>query len=191
VQARTDLWGDPPIRAEAILAQDWSGTALAPADPRAEEPSPAALNAPALPGIVRIRFRLPTHRLVTGSPLLSAGRTAAADSVYLRQRPDGRFVLGIDHWMFPATESPPFELADDTVHTVVIELGSLSAPLARGMRNARLMLDGRVVLAREMELYPVRPGEVVIGANPLGMSTSGAKFDGEIVAVRKHLEPPP
>jgi putative flippase GtrA len=188
VQASTELWGDPPVRAEAILAPDWSGTALAPALLDAtREPTTAAVPA-SLPGIIRIRFRLPTHPLVTGSPLLSAGRTGAADSVYLRQRPDGLFVLGIDHWMFPATESPPFSLSVEEVHAAIIELGSIAAADGVGARQANLTIDGKQVMAGEMALYPVRPGEVVIGANPLGMSTSGATFDGEIVSVRTHLQ---
>jgi hypothetical protein len=189
LRAPTDLWRDPPVRAEALLGADWSGGALRPGDGAARENIAPAGAPTALPGIVRIRFRLPAHPLVTGAPLLSAGRVAAADSVYLRQRPDGRFVLGIDHWMFPATESPPFALSDDRVHTALIALGSIAGSGQLGPREVRLSIDQRLVLAREMALYPVRPGEVAIGANPLGMSTSAATFDGEIVSVRTHVAP--
>jgi hypothetical protein len=191
VRAPTDLLGDPPVHAEAILAAAWSGGALSP-EAQLTGGRPAAVrDAASLPGIVRIRFRLPSHRLVTGAPLLSAGRTAAADSVYLRERPDGRFVLGVDHWMNPATESAPFELSDERVHTAIIELGSIAPSARLGARQVRLTIDGRLVLGCEMALYPVRPGDVVIGANPLGMSTSASTFDGEIVSVRTHLEAGP
>jgi hypothetical protein len=125
--------------------------------------------------------------LAAGLPLLSAGSRGAADSVYLRELPDGRFVLGVDHWMFSATESAPFQLAPGESHAAVIELGSLTGALARNY--VHLWMDGQSVLDRPLDLYPVKASEVVFGVNPLGMSTSAARFDGTLLAVRRHLPP--
>jgi hypothetical protein len=56
--------------------------------------------------------------------------------------------------------------------------------------SVRLHVDGRVVLEASMPFYPVRPDDVVLGANPLGMSTSTAEFRGEIFAIEPHQPAP-
>src|ERR1035438_1070767 len=50
----------------------------------------------------------------------------------------------------------------------------------------RISVDGRMVMDRVTALYAVLPGEVVFGANPLGMSTSGSLFEGDLIVVRTH-----
>jgi hypothetical protein len=184
--AATDIFSTGPVNAGAILPPSWSGSALAPSN-SAAAPAPPL---PALPGRVRIRFRLPPDGRTSGDPLLSAGKAGAADSIYLRQVGEGSYVLGLDHWASPAHETAPLKLDSANAHTVVIELGSLFSPGVIPRDAVRLILDGRIVMAARVPLYPVAIGEVAVGRNPLGMSTSVDQFRGEIISVRTHQPPP-
>jgi hypothetical protein len=60
-------------------------------------------------------------------------------------------------------------------------LGSIGTARAGA---GRISLDGRVVMDRLTALYPALPGEIFFGANPLGMSTSAAEFEGDFISVR-------
>jgi hypothetical protein len=117
---------------------------------------------------------------------VEAGRVGAADSVYLRGLADGRYVVGLDHWSVGAIESAPFDLADGEIHSIGIEMASLDADGKTPGGAVRIALDGRMVMDRLTALYAVRPGEVVVGANPLGMSTSASTFEGDLILARTH-----
>jgi hypothetical protein len=123
---------------------------------------------------------------ISSSPVLMAGRAGAADSVYLRRLPDGKYVLGLDHWSVGVTESEPFDLAAPDIHAIGIEMASLDPDGRTPDGMLRFSVDGRVIMDRRTALYPVRAGEVLYGANPLGMSTSAAIFEGDLISVRTH-----
>jgi hypothetical protein len=177
---KTTFFGKGPVEARALLPETWTGSALSRISP------PRVAEAPRLPGRVRIRFLLPAGGYVGSDPLFSAGRTGAADSIFLRGLGNGRYVLGLDHWSVGSTESPPLTLASGEVHTLVLELGSLAGAGEFPANQARLILDDRVVLDAKLPLFPTKPEEIVYGRNPLGMSTSNAVFRGEIVSIRAH-----
>ena len=175
---RTDFFATGSIQARGLRPLAWTGAALG----RGPGASARAERSP--PGRLRLRFMLPAGGFIGGDPLFSAGRAGSADSIFLRGIGDGRYVVGLDHWGLGSVESEPVALAAEDMHSLVIELASLGAAgeLPRG--RARLVLDGRVVLDGPQALYPVTPQEIVFGRNPLGMSTSGAVFRGQIVSVR-------
>ena len=174
---KTEFFNGLPVTARALRPGDWQGSALRVGD--AVEPPPA----PLLPGRLRLRFILPPGGFTGSDPLLSAGRAGAADSIYLRGLGGGRYRLGVDHWGVGSVETEPFTLAEKPVHTLVIELGSLGVAGELPPNRVRLLVDGQVVLDVTRPLYPVEPGEVVFGKNPLGMSTSDPVFRGEIISV--------
>jgi hypothetical protein len=179
---KTSFFGGGAVQAWGLQPEGWAGSALG------SEPENDQRPAVELPGRVRLRFILPPGGFAGGSPLLTAGRTGAADSVYLRGLGGGRYVVGLDHWGIGSIESDPFALAAEIVHTMTAELGSLDATDARPKDQVRFTIDGRVVLDVAQVLYPVQPDEIFFGKNPLGMSTSGAEFLGEILSVRKRVE---
>lgn len=183
VSARiTSFFGGGAVRAWGLQPEGWAGSALG------SEPESDQRPAVELPGRVRLRFILPPGGFTGGSPLLTAGRTGAADSVYLRGLGGGRYVVGLDHWGIGSIESDPFTLAAEIVHTLTAELGSLDATGVLPKDHVRFTIDSRVVLDVAQVLYPVQPDEIVFGKNPLGMSTSGAEFLGEILSVRRRVE---
>lgn len=177
---KTTFFAGAPVQGRGRLPAAWSGSALG------RKPPVQVVEAPRLPGRVRIRFLLPAGGYVGSDPLFSAGQTGAADSIFLRGLGNDRYVLGLDHWSVGSTESPPITLASGEVHTLVLELGSLAGAGEFPANQARLILDGRVVLDAKLSLFPTKPEEIVYGRNPLGMSTSNAVFRGEIVSIRAH-----
>jgi hypothetical protein len=187
--ASTDIFSLGPVRASGILPMSWSGFG-----PGSQVGHGGTTGSPAaavgMPGRIRIRFRLPEAGLPGGHPFLSAGRTGAADSIYLRQVGRGRYLLGIDHWGVGSTETAPLAISGGVPHTLFIEMGSLLSGERVPRTSVRLLLDGKVVMDAHIPLYPAKPGEVVVGGNPLGMSTSGSKFGGEIISVRTRQPAP-
>ncbi len=186
LSVRTALFEKHPVVAGSLVAVDWRGsgrsTSAAPI-----VSTPATL---ALPGRMEIRFALSRQRAVVGSdPLLSVGRTQAADSVYLQALGENRYRLGLDHWGVGAIHSEAFELEPERIYAVMIELGSLKPQGVDQADTVRVSVDGKVLLDARVPLYPVDPDTVVVGANPLGMSTSSPRFSGDIVSIRRHLPP--
>jgi hypothetical protein len=178
--ALTDFFTAPPAEAWGVEG-GWSGTAL-----RTGPTQPAP---PALPGRVRLRFAVPAGGFAGAQPLLMTGQAGAADSLYLRPLGGERYVLGVDHWGYGGGESGPFELTAG-VHTLIIEMANLLPE--RRDRGVRVWLDDRLVLAQPQQaLYPAAPAEVFIARNPLGMSTSGQKFEGTLYSVRTGVPAPP
>ncbi len=137
-----------------------------------------------LPGRIVIRFALPAGGFTGSDPLLCAGVAGAADGLYLRAVGDGRYILGLDHWGFGTVESAPLAVEPGAVHRLVIELGSLFPPGEAPGDLVRLRLNDAIALETRFRLHPVKAGQVVAGRNPLGMSTSGPLFRGEIYSVR-------
>ncbi|MGA2015780.1 MAG: hypothetical protein ABSH26_02420 [Opitutaceae bacterium] len=182
---RTGFFSGGSVRADASGGGEWSGTAL-PGGPGSGAARSSAARRPTLPGRILLGFLTPRQGRISSSPLVEAGRVGAADSVYLRGLADGRYVVGLDHWSVGAIESAPFDLADGEIHSIGIEMASLDADGKTPGGAVRIALDGRMVMDRLTALYAVRPGEVVVGANPLGMSTSASTFEGDLILARTH-----
>jgi hypothetical protein len=174
---KSEFFDGQTISAWSLEKNEWEGSALGVADP---VKTPVTLG---LPGRLRLRFQLPAGGYAGSDPLLSAGRAGAADSIFLRGDGKGSYVVGLDHWGFGAVEAAPVALAPEQVHTLVVELANLGKLGELPARRARLLLDGKVILDQPQPLYPVEPNEIAFGLNPYGMSTSNARFRGEIVSV--------
>lgn len=181
----TDFFADGPVSGWALAGRRWTGNALAAAGPVDGPPVPER---PAvLPGRIEVRLALPKDGLKQSVPLLSAGKAGAADSLFLRPSGDGRYVIGLDHWGVGATEGAPVAIAPAEVVSLIIEMGSLF--LAGDFRadEIRVSLDGIIALEARVPLYPVKPEEIEIGRNSIGLSTSGPQFVGEIYSVHTQV----
>ncbi|MEI6106012.1 MAG: hypothetical protein WCR49_03270, partial [Opitutae bacterium] len=156
-----------------------------------DQPAEVSVHVPTgeLPGRIVFRFELPEGGFTGSEPLLSAGLPGAADSLYLRSIGEGRYIVGLDHWGYGALESGPVALPATEVHKLSIELGSLFPPGQVAADLIRVKLNDTIVLESHLKLYEVKPGQVVVGRNPLGMSTSGPSFRGVIYSV--HTNQPP
>lgn len=177
LSAHTDYLADGAPSGWAIDGQRWISSApqeLAATMPRADE----------LPGQIRLRFELPDGGLIGAEPLLCAGVSGAADGIYLRPIGPGLYVVGLDHWGAGARESAPVLIPSGEVHTLSIELGSLFPSGQVAADLVRVHLNDKIVLEAKQVLHPAKAGQVVVGRNTLGMSTSGPLFHGVIYSVR-------
>ncbi len=146
-------------------------------------------------GDLELRVRLPPNAPLAAEPLVTTGITGAADLVYLKVSAAGQIQIGYDHWGHPGLISPVLTVDRSISHRIVIHLASLDPPIRpqAGKRTdrsdsktgGRILLDGREVLASAETAYPSSPYDVAIARNPIGASTCGYAFSGEVLSVRR------
>ncbi len=181
----TDFFADGPVSGWALAGRRWTGSALAAAGSADDPPRPE--RPASLPGRIEVRFALPKDGLKQSVPLLSAGKAGAADSLFLRPNGDGRYIIGLDHWGVDATEGAPVAIAPGEVISLIIEMGSLFPAGEFPADRTRVSLDGIIALEARVPLYFVKPEEIEIGRNSIGLSTSGPQFVGEIYSVHTQV----
>jgi hypothetical protein len=143
------------------------------------------------PGALRMKVVFPPWTAGAGQPLITSGRTGAGDFVYIGYGPDLKAQAGQDHWGSNPSLSGLFDLNTGTVHEVCVSYGALYPPetVLHGASDPRLlplrdrvivMIDGRKVLDRTMPSHPSSPGDIYVGANFIGGSSTRPLFDGTI-----------
>lgn len=143
-------------------------------------------------GPIRMVLRLPLTDSGASEPLLTAGRTGAADVVFVRYLRRGRLSVGHDKWAYGGAVSAPFTVDRSVPQTVEISMTSLDQPAAPGLApkeaaGPRLSVrwNGREVLNEEVAPYHVKPDELAYGTNLIGATTCGTAFSGEILRVER------
>jgi hypothetical protein len=115
-------------------------------------------------------------------PIVVTGRTGAGDIVYVAEEGDGRIHFGLDHWGVGTVVGPPVKVDFKVPHRITVEMGSLypnSMPNRKS--TVRVTVDGHVVLEANWPCHPAEAGQVFIGENPIGGSTTGRLFTGRIL----------
>lgn len=140
---------------------------------------------------LRLRVKFPAGRREGREPLVVTGTTGAGDMLLVEYQPDGRVRFAHDHWGSPLRLSPPVTVRTDRAHEIEVSLGSLrvvpdatqvgAMPLGR----VRVAIDGAVVWDESAHVYPAEAGEVHVGRNPIGGTSAGPLFSGEILAVER------
>jgi len=140
---------------------------------------------------LRLRVRLPAVPAGTREPLVVTGATGAADLLLVEYQPDGHVRFALDHWGAPLRTSPPVPLRPGGTHEIEVTLGSLrtvpDATLAGIVPpgRVRVAVNGAVVWAETTPLYPAEAGEVYVGRNPVGGTSAGPVFSGELLEVTR------
>lgn len=140
---------------------------------------------------LRLRVRLPAGPAGTREPLVVTGATGAGDLLLIEFQADGRVRFALDHWGSPLRSSPPVALRPGHVHELDVTLSSLQpvpdATLAGVLPHGRVrvQVDGQRVWEDTAQLYPAEAGEVYVGRNPLGGTSAGLVFTGEILEVTR------
>jgi len=145
-------------------------------------------------GAVRMVVWLPAAAAGTPEPLLVVGVPNHAALGYVRVLPGGKVKLGAEFWGVGAYESEELAAPSDMPTEIVLHLPALYPPVGdprwgavpRDVQVARrsrmaLLLNGRVVLEREVRETPVPPAPVAFGKNPVGGSWVGEKFTGRLI----------
>ena len=149
-------------------------------------------------GALRVKLRFPRPPLQGRDPLLVTGRAGTGDFFVIDYATPGAVQFGVDHWgNSRMPQSPPLPVDFETVHEVEVSLGATPGPpenfAVHANWNDRVVvrLDGREVWAESISIYQPGRGEVYVGRNPIGGSSCGVAFRGEIFFAERVLPPHP
>jgi hypothetical protein len=148
-----------------------------------------APKAPTPAGPLTLIVKFPDDQ--TGSdPLVASGVTGAADFVYVTYRGGNRLRFGFDHWRAGGNVGDEIPFDPRGLHRLEIETGALEpSPFGSGTSGiVRVRLDGAIAVEGKSRFYPRDPDQIFIGRNPIGGSTAGPRFRGEILVSERPPE---
>ncbi len=134
-------------------------------------------------GVWHLTVTFPESDEGSRQPLLVSGETGRADFVVAEFLGHDRLRLLLDHWGSGGKFSEPIDY--DPKHAYQLEISHPAYVPANGdkptsAQELEVSLDGRPIWRVQATLYPGKGEDVFIGANPLGGSSCGEKFAGEI-----------
>jgi hypothetical protein len=166
------------IEAKPGVGQFFSGPAIT------GELVPAHTLAPAVSPTSGLTLVVMFQPDLTGSdPIVVSGATGAGDFVFVKYLAGNRLQFGCDHWGTGGVVGDPVAIDPLRLHRLEIETGGLR-PSAASQESAgpvRVKLDGAVVLDGTSPIHPHSQAQIFIGANPIGGSTTGPLFRGQVL----------
>jgi hypothetical protein len=143
-------------------------------------------------GSVEMRVEFPRGVRGTQEPLVVSGASGAGDFVYIRYVDAGHVAIGFDHWGIGGALGEPIALDFAQSHDIAISIPSLYPARNDPMRpgSIRVLVDGRVALDERCECYPAGADQIEVGTNPIGGSTCGPNFTGNILRIERHAGSP-
>ncbi len=121
----------------------------------------------------------------TGSePIVSSGAIGAADFLYVTYLAGNRLQFGFDHWGAGGAAGAPVSFDPGHLHRLEVETGSVSPSGSMQTGPVRVKLDGVTVLDAVSANHPHSKAQIYLGSNPIGGSTCGPVFHGEILDSR-------
>lgn len=140
---------------------------------------------------LRLRVRLRAQPPGTREPLVVTGRTGAGELLGLEHLAGGEIRFVLDSWGQPMRASRPLRVEHGKPREIDVTLGALAtvddATALRGAHAGplRVKLDGAVVWEERSDYHVAEHAEVYVGRNPLGGTSCGPAFSGEILAVER------
>ena len=144
-------------------------------------------------GPLQLSVRLPSVPGARADPVLTSGVPGAGDFVYVRVLDSSHARFGIDHWGTGLTESGTV-VVDPTrsTHDLLISSGALYPPPESSLYRVHpewrtlkgrviIVLDGHVVLNAPVATFEAKLGDVAVGFNAIGGSTTSTLFSGAIL----------
>jgi hypothetical protein len=147
------------------------------------KPAPAAPEAAAPSRSLILVVKFPAGQ--TGSePIISSGALGAADFLYVTYLAGNRLQFGFDHWGAGGTNGQAVSFDPGHLHRLEVETRSVSPSTVMQTGPVRVKLDGVTVLDAVSANHPHSQAQIFVGSNPIGGSTCGPLFRGEIVDSR-------
>lgn len=152
-------------------------------------------------GSLRLVVELPKRPVSHAEPLLTLGRTGAADCIYVVYEDSRHIRIGLDHWAYGGPLSDPIPVSFARPQTIEITIGGLYPTSAwrrrpgmatgpEGTGPMRISFNGRLVLTQEARFYSAAPDEVALGRNPVASSVAGERFSGRILHSERFIPSP-
>ncbi len=136
------------------------------------------------PGARGLRVLFPESAVGRSDPLLVSGSPGAGDILYVRYLDASHVSFGFDHWGHRGLVGPPVKVDYSRPHRLELTMDSLYPPQWPGRPapgEVRIEMDGQVVLSGTSAAYSFQPGAIWIGRNPIGGSTAGPIFTGQML----------
>lgn len=139
---------------------------------------------PPIVGPQRLVISFPTPLPVgTSEPLIVTGQFGAADFFTVHYLDAHTVAFSYDSWGQGGPTSPPVVIAPGSRHALSVTMPSLAAiPGSPDPPTDRLLvtLDGTSVLDANVKFLPRRPLRAYFALNPLGGTSSGPEFHGQL-----------
>jgi hypothetical protein len=139
-------------------------------------------------GNLRLVVRLPADNAGRVEPLLTTGRTGKGDVIYIKYLGGNRVSVGYDHWADGGPISAPIEVDFAQPQTIDISMKSLvrrslwgGNPHAQPL-GVHVKWNGNEAISTAVDSYP--PGSTEVGANSIGASSCGPRFNGDILEIK-------
>jgi hypothetical protein len=144
-------------------------------------------------GQVELTLKFPTNAYGTHEPLVVSGISGAGDLLYVDYIDSSHISIGLDHWGFRGLNGAPIEIDYADPHQLSLTMGSLHPPGSDPdlTTRVRVTIDGQTALEGQMRCHPSAPSMIRIGRNPIGGSTCGPTFTGQMLSVRRLAEATP
>ena len=150
---------------------------------------------PELPGELTLTLKFPVGNAGRIEPLISSGKYGDSDFIAIKYLGENSATLDYDYWGFGGPASERITFKPGAAHTLRIAMPAFTA--LRGSpppQTAPLLLvfDGREILKKDVRFHQRGSDEIFFGTNPVGGTTGGGSFHGEILtAAGKPLRGPP
>src|ERR1043166_5083522 len=138
---------------------------------------------PPLPRVITLQLTLLTATVGTIEPIVSSGAVDAGDFLVVRYLDPTTAVFGYDYWGAGGPDSSPITFEPGSRHTLRIEMPAFAAirgALTQSRAPLRLHFDGREILNQDVRFHWRDPSRIFFGQNPIGGTTSGGVFRGQI-----------
>ena len=144
-------------------------------------------------GSMTLTIGFPRGQDGRSQPLVVAGVTGRADTLYVSYLPDGYVRFGYDHWGAGPWQSREIPVVHDRPQELQIYMPALFAshsgdaysPLSN---RIALLLDQKLVWLAEIPSYTANPAQVCIGKNFAGSGACDFGFSGVIGTVKRDSE---
>ncbi|MSU22438.1 MAG: hypothetical protein EXS32_01290 [Opitutus sp.] len=139
---------------------------------------------PPWPNVMDLTVVFGDMRAGRNEPLITTGETGAGEFVFVKFLGDGTAAFGYDLWGAGGPVSAPVKIAAGVRYPLHVELPSLGparGPAVRRAERLRVIFNGAALVDAPGGAYEPRKGSLVFfGENPIGGSSCGPNFSGEI-----------
>lgn len=132
---------------------------------------------------LRFTVRFPRDRTGACEPLVVTGATGQGDLLGVQYLDGSRVRLIFDHWGRLGLYSGELKIDPDHTYAIEVRAPWLKPSATGGIERSgdlRVKFDDTVVWTQPVVGYFADPEEVAVGVNPIGGSTAGAAFTGEL-----------